>query len=142
MSIDHSIFSKLPSKYEMMINNLAIRERRITQKIDEIKESIAAIDHMAANADKTLTLDYELGDTLYAKANVAPGAKVHLWLGANILLEYELDEAKSLLETKLKDNQSALERIRHDQKFTREQLTVVEVSVSRLVNHLIETRKK
>jgi prefoldin subunit 5 len=126
----------------MMINNLAIRERRIIQKIDEIQESIQAIDHMAANADKTLNLDYELGETLYAKANVTPGSKVHLWLGANILLEYELDEAKALLETKLQDNRNALERIRHDQKFTREQLTVVEVSVSRLVNHVIESRKK
>ena len=125
-----------------MISNLAARERRVTQKIEEITESIAAIDHMQANTDKTLTLDYELGETLYAKASVEPGAKVHLWLGANILLEYELEEAKTLLESKLQDNKNALERIRHDQKFTREQLTVVEVSVSRLVNHVIESRKK
>lgn len=125
-----------------MISNLAARERRVTQKIEEITESIAAIDHMQANTDKTLTLDYELGETLYAKASVEPGAKVHLWLGANILLEYELEEAKTLLASKLQDNKNALERIRHDQKFTREQLTVVEVSVSRLVNHVIESRKK
>jgi prefoldin subunit 5 len=126
----------------MMLSNLAMREGRIRDKIDEIKRSMEAITHMASHSSETLTVDYQLGDTLMAKARLEPGAKVHLWLGANILLEYELEDAKRLLGEKLQDNEAALERVRHDQKFTREQMTTVEVATSRLINHVIESRKK
>merc|ERR1712093_579713 len=44
---------------------------------------------------------FELNDTLYAKAHVPPTEEVYLWLGANVMLSYPIDEAEELLTGKL-----------------------------------------
>jgi len=137
-------FRNLASKYEMMLGNLAGREGRVREKIEEIRKSISALSHLSSHQTNptSMSMEYELGDTLLAKATLpAHTSAVYLWLGANVLLEYPLDEARALLEQKLTDNDRILERLQHDQKFTREQLTTTEVSASRLINHVIESRK-
>lgn len=44
-----------------------------------------------------VVLDYQLADNIFAKARVKPVNTVNLWLGANVMLEYELQEAIALL---------------------------------------------
>ena len=41
--------------------------------------------------------NFELGNQVYAKARVKPTTKANLWLGADVMLEYSLDEATQLL---------------------------------------------
>ncbi len=41
--------------------------------------------------------NFELGNQVYAKARVKPTSKANLWLGADVMLEYPLDEAIALL---------------------------------------------
>ena len=41
--------------------------------------------------------NFELGNQVYAKARVKPTTKASLWLGADVMLEYPLDEATQLL---------------------------------------------
>lgn len=134
-------FRNLSVKYESMLNHLAMREMRISEKIEEITKSIDAISHLASHPTSPQTVQYELGDTMFASARLPVGSKVSLWLGANVMLEYELEDAKKLLEEKLTDNKAAFDKIKHDQMFVREQITVLQVSTSRLVNHIIEGRK-
>ena len=42
-------------------------------------------------------LDFALSEQMYAKARVADVSSVALWLGADVMLEYPLQEAKQLL---------------------------------------------
>ena len=42
-------------------------------------------------------LDFALSEQMYAKARVADVSSVALWLGADVMLEYPLEEAKQLL---------------------------------------------
>jgi hypothetical protein len=44
-----------------------------------------------------VVLDYALSDNVFARARVSAAPSVHLWLGAGVMLEYELGEAKQLL---------------------------------------------
>ena len=44
-----------------------------------------------------MLFNFELGNQVYAKARVKPTTKAHLWLGADVMLEYPLDEAIELL---------------------------------------------
>lgn len=47
-------------------------------------------------------MDYLLSDTIWSKAKISKNTnKVALWLGANVMVEYSLDEAKTLLEKNL-----------------------------------------
>lgn len=42
-------------------------------------------------------MDFALSEQMYAKARVADVSSVALWLGADVMLEYPLEEAKQLL---------------------------------------------
>ena len=42
-------------------------------------------------------VDFAISDQAYAKAKVPVTDHVNLWLGANVMLEYSLEDAKALL---------------------------------------------
>ena len=44
-----------------------------------------------------MTVDYSLAEQVHATAKLKDVTSVKLWLGADVMLEYELDEAKSVL---------------------------------------------
>ena len=71
-----------------------------------------------------LEATFELNDTLYAKALVPPTEEVYLWLGANVMLSYPIEEAESLLEAKLSAAKQNLVNCEEDLDFLREQITV------------------
>lgn len=133
-------FRTLAMKYESMLDSLRTRHQRISEKMREIEKSIDAVSQIS-KATESSVVDYELGETLFARATVPAGAKVNLWLGANVLLEYEPEEALALLKKKLEDSQAALDRVKHDESFTREQLTTMEVNVARVYNLIVEFKQ-
>lgn len=44
-----------------------------------------------------MVVDYSLSDQIHASAKLENVLSVKLWLGADIMLEYELEEAKKVL---------------------------------------------
>ena len=53
-----------------------------------------------------------------------PTNEVYLWLGANVMLSYPVEEAETLLEGKLSGALSTLANCEEDLDFLREQITV------------------
>ena len=43
------------------------------------------------------TFDFSLAEGVFVKASIKKVEYVNLWLGASVMLEYNLDEAKTLL---------------------------------------------
>lgn len=78
------------------------------------------------DASEPLETAFELNDTLYAKAHVDSHKlkEVYLWLGANVMLAYPIDEAEQMLDEKLKAAKATLENCEEDLEFLREQITV------------------
>lgn len=66
---------------------------------------------------ETFTTNYELNDTLYAKAEITPSNTVYLWLGANVMLEYTTEEALSMLAERLKVAKQSLATCEEDLEF-------------------------
>jgi len=85
---------------------------------------------------------FELNDTLFAKALVAPTEEVYLWLGANVMLSYPLPEAETLLESKLSAAQTSMTNCEEDLDFLREQITTLEVATARVYNWDVAMRRK
>ena len=79
-----------------------------------------------SNPDSDLETSFELNDTLYARAAISPAdaEEVYLWLGANVMLAYPLDEAEIMLDDKLKSAELTLQNCEEDLEFLREQITV------------------
>ena len=58
-----------------------------------------------------LEIDFLLTDTIYGRAKVKKNVqKVCLWLGANVMVEYSFDEARTLLNKNLENAIANLKR--------------------------------
>lgn len=79
---------------------------------------------------------------IFAKAKIPPVNRVSIWLGAEIMVEYELDEAKDMLETNLKKCQDSLQEIHEEWKKIKDCKTTMEVSIARCYNFAVEKQKE
>ncbi|CAN3364722.1 prefoldin subunit 3 [Diutina catenulata] len=118
----------------------------LNQKIPDIEKNLAVIAQLREQKEtgETMETNYELNDTLYTRAeiDVANVESVCLWLGADVMLEYPLDEAQELLEERLKKNQDQAQIVKEDLEFLKENITTMEVNTARLYNWDVERRKR
>ncbi|KAF5097926.1 hypothetical protein D0Z00_002223 [Geotrichum galactomycetum] len=94
------------------------------------------------DSDEPFTTNYELNDTLYAKAAITPAKTVYLWLGANVMLEYSTTEAIELLQQRLKAANESLATCEEDLEFLKENITTMEVNTARVYNWDVQKRKE
>ena len=66
---------------------------------------------------------------------------VSLWLGANVMLEYGLDEAHELLARNYANAQATVEEVKRDMLALRDKITTTEVSIARVYNHDVGLRR-
>ncbi|KAH3679899.1 hypothetical protein WICMUC_000642 [Wickerhamomyces mucosus] len=117
------------------------------KKIPEIQESLTTCKYLKEQNDEVdsdpIEINYELNDTLFTTAELPPKTEnVLLWLGADIMLEYPIEEAIELLSTKLTTAKENLKISKEDCEFLRENITTMEVNTARLYNWDVEKRKK
>ncbi|OBZ87174.1 putative prefoldin subunit 3 [Choanephora cucurbitarum] len=136
-------FQEAISKYKFMEINLLQRRKVLEEKIPEIEKTIAMVDLLAEKkeTEEPLYTDFELNDTLYAKAKVEASGTVYLWLGANVMLEYTFEEAKDLLTSKLDTAKKSLKNTLEDLEFLRSQITTMEVNTARVYNWDVKQRR-
>ena len=71
-----------------------------------------------------MTTRFMLADNVYIKAEVTPKEMVALWLGANTMMEYTIDEALELLATNLKVAQESLDKVTEDLETLQDQVHI------------------
>ncbi|OOQ86534.1 putative prefoldin subunit 3 [Penicillium brasilianum] len=141
-------FQEMISKYQFMEVNTQRRGQGLREKIPDIKKTLEMVRFLKlrkeANPDTDLETNFELNDTLYARASVSPAEmeEVYLWLGANVMLAYPLDEAEKMLSEKLTAAESSLAHCEEDLEFLREQITTLEVATARVYNWDVVQRRK
>jgi len=137
-------FQELVSKYKFMEVNHLQRKKSLEDKLPEIRKTLEMVNFLILKKgqdDVPIIVDFELNDTLYAKAKIPSGDTVYLWLGANVMLEYTLDEAKELLESKLSTAKKSLTTTNEDLEFLRDQITTMEVNTARVYNWDVKQRR-
>jgi prefoldin subunit 5 len=131
----------LLGKYRMMEASLKNKLERFIGLQNELNSSYYAVEQLSKPNE--LGYDFELGDTLYAKATIPDGVRtVGLWLGAGIMVEYSLAEAKEFLNTKRDERKEEIRKTTHDLDYIRKQITTMEVVVARLFNYIIDRQKQ
>lgn len=103
---------------------------------DELDASKSALDEIETT--------FSLQDTLYAKAKIRPAEidDVYLWLGANVMVAYPLDEAEELLQAKLNKAKESSKAAEEDLEFLRIQITTLEVAVARVHNWDVAEKRR
>ena len=131
-------------KYKFIELNLTQKKRRLKGQIPEIMQTLEILKYMQKKKESTSSLEtrFLLADNLYCKASVPPTDKVCLWLGANVMLEYDIDEAQALLEKNLLTATKNLDSLEEDLDFLRDQCTTMEVNMARIYNLDVKRRNK
>ncbi|KZV91872.1 prefoldin subunit [Exidia glandulosa HHB12029] len=144
-------FQEAMAKYKYMEQNLAQRRTALQDKIPDIRKTLAMVQFLQQQRQKReedgddestpIRTTFELNETLYAEADIPPTDTVYLWLGANVMLAYKLNEAAELLESKKSAAEQNLAHVDEDLEFLREQQTVMEVNTARVYNWDVRRRR-
>ncbi|CAM2718951.1 unnamed protein product [Rotaria socialis] len=113
----------------------------VIKRLDDLNNMVEQLRKYRENGTDMDT-NFLLAHNLYGKAIIPPTDKVCLWLGANVMLEYTLDEADELLRGNQKSAQSALEKVDEDIDFLRDQITTTEVNMARLHNWAVKQKQQ
>lgn len=130
-------------KYKFMETNLTSRKRRLKTQIPDIGSSLILINKLRAKkeANEDTETEFLLSDSVYASARIPATEKVCLWLGANVMLEYSLDDAEELLTKNKESAEKNVKQIAFDLAYLRDQMTITEVTMARLYNWDVKRRK-
>ncbi|OAJ35969.1 hypothetical protein BDEG_20192 [Batrachochytrium dendrobatidis JEL423] len=131
------------SKYRFMETHLLQRKKSLESKIPEIRKTHEMVVFLQAKkeSDEPIEADFELAETLWTKARIPATETVNLWLGANVMLQYTVEEAKDLLSSKLKSATLSLKQVDEDLEFLKEQITTMEVNMARVYNDDVRRRR-
>ncbi|XP_036208874.1 prefoldin subunit 3-like [Myotis myotis] len=130
-------------KYKFMELNLAQKKRRLKGQIPEIQQTLEIRKYMQKKeSTNSVETGFLLADNLYGKASVPPTNKVCLWLGANVMLEYDIDEAQASLKKNLPTTTKNLDSLKEDLDFHQDPLTATEVNRVRVYHWDVKRRNK
>lgn len=140
---------ELYSKYQYMQSSLIAHRSGLKTKLPDISSALETVQHLIDRRDKAqegeadaAEYTYQLCENIYAKASVPPTDNVCLWLGANCMLEYTLDEAIELLRNNEANAKTTLKSVEEDMAFLRDQMTTTEVNIARAHNFGVKERQK
>ena len=119
------------SQYKRLEAELQQQRIRLSTQLPDVRRSLEAVETLVEKRERGdergTTVRYQLTEGTFADAEVGTPESVYLWLGANVMLEYPLDEAKELLETNVKACESGLEANARDLAVLKDNVTVMEV---------------
>ncbi|KAK3385008.1 Prefoldin subunit-domain-containing protein [Podospora didyma] len=137
-------FQEMIAKYQFMEQNLQRRVGGLKDKLPDIQKTLDTVRFLKLRKDEHEPIEttFELNETLYAKAEIPPTDEIYLWLGANVMLSYPINEAEELLSSKLQAATTSLSNCEEDLDFLREQITTMEVAVARVYNWDVVQKRK
>ncbi|CAH4034050.1 prefoldin subunit 3 [Pieris brassicae] len=127
-------------KYKFMEYTLNTKRRRLREQIPDLARTLEMIEKLKAQKE-TMQTQFLLSDQVFVKAEVPPTNNVCLWLGANVMLEYTLEDAENLLTTNMATATKNLANVEHDLDFLRDQWTTTEVNMARVYNWDVKRRQ-
>ena len=120
--------------------NIMQKKARIKRQLPDFERSLEIIELLESK--KTLSTQFLMSSQIYSKATIPPTDKICLWLGANVMLEYSIEEGKALLKSNLDTSLSNLKQIEDDLEYLKDQITTSEVNLARVYNWNVKKNYK
>ena len=96
---------------------------------------VALLKQKHASDKQEIETNFLVSDNIWTKAKVPnDDGKVGLWLGANVMVEYNHDEAITLLGKNLASAEQKLGELEANLDFLKDQITTTEVNIARVYN--------
>ena len=133
-----SYINQYLNKYKFMEAQIVKSNEGLNVKIPDIEKCLETIEYLEKkDKEKPVNIDYMVSNNLWAKAEVNVPESVFLWLGANVMCEYKMDEAKNLLNQNLLNAKNQIKKNNTDLEFIKDQMTVCEVNIARVYNETV-----
>ena len=125
-----------------MHESLLVQKRSTQRKVPDIQQAIEVVDFLKKKAaqQEDLTTHFPLTDNCHIQAHIPPAENVCLWLGANVMLEYPVDEAEELLKSSSMNANESISKLDENLVFLRDQITTTEVNIARLHNFMVKIK--
>ncbi|KAK2394720.1 Prefoldin subunit 3 [Trifolium repens] len=130
-------------QYKVVEMKLLAQQRELQAKIPDIEKCLEVVATLQAKkgTGEELIADFEVSEGIYSRASIEETDSVCLWLGANVMLEYSLEEATALLQKNLDNARASLEVLVADLLFLRDQTTITQVTIARVYNWDVHQRR-
>ena len=126
------------NKYKFMEAQIVKSNEGLNVKVPDIEKCLETIEFLEKKEkEKAINVDYMVSNSLWAKAEVNVPDSVFLWLGANVMCEYKMDEAKVMLNQNLQNAKNQIKKNNADLEFIKDQMTVCEVNLARIYNEAV-----
>ena len=133
-----SYINQYLNKYKFMEAQIVKSNESLNIKIPDIEKCLQTIEYLEKkDKNKQINVDYMVSNSLWSKAEVNVPDSVFLWLGANVMCEYKLNEAKTLLNQNLQNAKEQIKKNNADLEFIKDQVTISEVNHARIFNEAI-----
>ena len=133
-----SYINQYLNKYKFMEAQIVKSNEGLNVKVPDIEKCLETIEYLEKkDKEKPINVDYMVSNNLWAKAEVKIPDSVFLWLGANVMCEYKMDEAKTLLNQNLQNAKNQIKKNNNDLEFIKDQMTVCEVNIARIYNETV-----
>ena len=134
---------ELLTKYRYLEQSLLEKQQSLKASRPDVVSNLTAVKKLRGQIgqDEPIT-HFQISDSVYGTAKLTQSKTVALWLGANLMVEYPYEEAEQLLQSNLDSLDKQLTELENNLVFLRDQIITTEVTVSRLTNHIIATRRK
>ena len=110
----------------------------------EMKKNIEVCRYLKEkneSGSSEITTQFEVSDQLYSEGTIKEFDKVAIWLGANVMMEFPVNEAIEFLEKRVSIADKKIAELQTDIDFTRKQVNIIEVNRSRVFNAGVKVKK-
>ena len=134
--------NQLYQKYKYMEQGQLRSRVTLKIKLPDIKKTLEIVKMMKKkheSDEQEFQTNFLVSDTIWAKAKIPnKDAKVGLWLGANVMVEYPFDDAIAILEKNLNNANNRLEQTQEELNFIKDNITTLEVNIARVYNQTVK----
>ena len=133
--------SQLLMKYRTLEDTLNIKQQKLKESRPDIIGNLNAAKKVASLKSSVKT-HFQIAESLYGTAEIDKSSTVALWLGANLMVEYPVDDAIAILDEQLKTLEAQIAENENNLIFLRNQIITTEVTTSRVTNRIIQLQQQ
>lgn len=135
-------------QYRFMEESKRSTLESLETKVPDIEKTLEMCKFLKEKHDQraeqdSVNVSYQLNDTVYSEAVIDTKDLDHvrLWLGANVLVEYPIEEAIEMLADRLTKTLKSKETTLEDLDYLRSNITTMEVNTARVYNWDVQRRR-
>ncbi|KRZ09154.1 Prefoldin subunit 3 [Trichinella zimbabwensis] len=131
-------------RYKMIDRHVRQSVERLAEKIVDIKKSLQCcllLEKKLATSESLVT-HVTLADNLFSKVLIPPSNRVCIWLGADVMVEFTVEEGIAFLKGELEIAEPRKDSLLQKLDFIREQMTTVEVNIAMVHNYMVLNRNE